>query len=35
VQASGTSRAIYALWARSTTDVWAGGEAGLLLHYEP
>lgn len=34
-QQSGTSRTIRALWANSTTDIWAGGDDGLLLHYSP
>jgi hypothetical protein len=33
VEQSGTTRTIFALWATSTSDVWAGGEDGLLLRY--
>jgi hypothetical protein len=34
-EVSGTTRTINALWATSATDVWAGGEQGLLLRYDP
>lgn len=34
-EVSGTTRAINALWATSTGDVWAGGDLGLLLRYHP
>jgi len=35
VEQSGTTRTIYALWATSASDVWAGGDQGLLLRYRP
>ncbi|MGE3456041.1 MAG: WD40/YVTN/BNR-like repeat-containing protein, partial [Kofleriaceae bacterium] len=35
LQQTGTTRTIRALGAISATDVWAGGDDGLLLHYKP
>jgi hypothetical protein len=35
VEQSGTTRTINALHATSATDVWAGGDQGLLLHFKP
>jgi hypothetical protein len=34
-QQSGTTRTIRALWASTASDIWAGGDSGLLLHYQP
>ncbi|MGE0871140.1 MAG: WD40/YVTN/BNR-like repeat-containing protein [Kofleriaceae bacterium] len=34
-QQTGTTRTIRTLWASSTSNIWAGGDDGLLLHYVP
>jgi len=31
-QQSGTTRPINSMWALSPTDIWAVGNAGLILH---
>jgi hypothetical protein len=32
---SGITEGLFAVWGVSSTDIWAGGEDGVLIHYGP